>query len=414
MVDSSPFFQGAAWLRREVAAWLLPALPVRLRARIAPTSSWSHADLRSVATPVKTRGPSQSVTRLLIGPANFGGQGYRWARAAETLPGVAAVNLRFVRPGASSLGPSDFTVDQQVGRRSHLWARRQKRALTTSVTHVLLEAGQTILGGLHGSDLQAEVAALQRAGIKVGLISHGSDVRSPALHRTLEPASPFHSALAGLTATLEAKTAATHARMDELSLPEFVSTPDLLQYRPNATWLPLTTDPDLWLGVTPTQLRGKKLSVLHVPGGAPELKGTADIRAAMRRLEAEGLVEYREVSGVPHAAMPELLAWADVVVNQVNMGLYAVVAVEAMFAGRIVVSQVGASTRAHIRRQVGVDLPIVEASAASLYDAVRDIALNREDYRDLGEQSRQFALTAHSPVRAAEVLRPFLEDSGKT
>ena len=390
-------------VRNELAAWLLPMLPRDLQRKVGnPNRDWKHSDLRVVASLPK------SETNLLIAPANFGGQGYQWARSAETLPGVSAANLAFWDPAAVIRGKSDFLVKPEVGRESHIWARRQKRAIEHSFSHVLVEAELPILGGLYGKDLVREITALQKAGIKVALVSHGSDVRLPSKHRSIEPGSPFHSPLDGRTDALEAKASRNLALMDQLGLPEFVSTPDLLQFRPDATWLPLVADPDMWTSVEPTRLNRETPVVLHVPGRRPALKGTDSITPAMRTLEKEGLIKYIQSEVVPHDQLPELYKKADIVVNQVGIGGYGTVSVEAMLAGRIVVTQVWESARNTIRAQTGHGLPIVEATRETLEESVRNIVTSKEEYADLGQRSRDFALEVHSRENAARILRSFL------
>lgn len=392
------------WIRREIVARLLPLMPEPMQKKLVrPQYRWVRNDLKLTAT--ATGGEK----RLLIAPANYGSQGYHWARAAETIPGVVAVNLRFLDPAAKVRGPADFSVKKNVGRFSHIWARRQRKMIRKCFTHVLIEAELPILSPLYAGDLITEINDLEAYGIKVALVSHGSDTRLPSAHRNIEPNSPFVSSLDGLTPLLEDRAKQNLAIMDELALPEFVSTPDLLEFRPNATWLPGITEPNKWLSIPPTRLTAQKLVVLHVPGGKPALKGTPSIRPAMLKLQEEGLIEYRELRNVPAADMPTHMMEADIVVNQVSMGLYATVAVEAMLAGRIVVSQVWGSVREHIEKVTGNELPIVDATRDSVYETVKEIAQNRSQYASLGEISREFAKSAHSYEHAARALAEFLE-----
>ena len=251
---------------REVAARVLPALPSPARRRLVdPKYDWSTADLRNVAT------AKLGDKRLLIAPANYGVQGHYWARAAEVLPGVSAVNMRFVSDNPTMGSPSDFSVRRNVGQWSHIWGRNQLKAIKDGFTHVLIEAELPILGGLYEGDLRKEVEALQDAGVRVGTVAHGTDVRLPSKHRELEPYSPFTEGFPHLEA-LEKKVAENHDLLDELNLPEFVSTPDLLQFRPNAEWLPTVSDPEKWGNLKDTQLGSRKPVVLHFPSRRPDRK----------------------------------------------------------------------------------------------------------------------------------------------
>lgn len=409
-------------LRTEVVARVAPALPRPLREKLVPPRySWSYADLAPRAR------AGEGEVRALIAPANYASQGFYWARAAETLPGVSCVNLAFGwAPGVSSIEP-DYWVHGNVGKHSHLWARRQRKAILQEFTHVLYEAERPILGGLYDGDVAAEIRDLQAHGIKVAMISHGSDIRTPSRHVELEEFSPFVAPLDGLTEALEIKAGRNHALLDRVDLPLYASTADLLLYRPEAIWLPTLTDPERWLalppsqfwqweetspvsqeeGLPPTQGGQQKPVVLHVPSKSA-LKGTASIASAMRKLEEEGYIEYLEAEKVPYTDMPDLVSKADVVIDQVSMGLYGVASVEAMLAGRIVVAQAGQHIRDHIARETGWDLPIVEANPDTVYDVVRDIARHPERYRDRIEQGRAFATEVHSQERVAKALRPFL------
>lgn len=391
------------WIRREASARVLPLLPQAIRRRFVPSKyDWSYRDLRTVATARPAR------VRLLIAPANYGSQGYYWARAAETLPGVSATNLRFLRDDVKVVGPADFTVRRNVGVSSHLWARKQRRQILEDFTHILIEANLPTLSALYAGSLTEEIRYYENSGIKVGLVSHGSDMRLPSKHRALEERSPFHGELSGLTAALEYRAVANHLFWDSFTGPKFVPTPELLSFRDDAKWLPLLTDKRRWDHMRPPNLGGDKITVLHAPSSQPALKGADYIVEALMRLDEEGLINYLEVKGVPYDQMPHYVQQADVVVNQVNMGLYATAAVEAMYAGRLVVADVWGSVREFIKEDTGWDLPIVQANGDTVYDVVRQIALGPAGYRETAEAGQRFALEVHSQEKAAETLSDFL------
>lgn len=391
-----------ALTRREVSARLAPLLPRPLQDRFVPAQyRWSRADLKPVAK------AGTGDVRLLIAPANFASQAVFWARAAELLPGVFARSLAFGHAPSGMAARPDVSVDQRVGRSSHIWARRQRKQILRDFTHVLYEAERPILGGLYGGDLEAEIRDLQAHGVRVGFISHGSDIRTPSVHVDLEPYSPFNSPLDGLTDALEEGSVKNRGLLERVGLPTFVSTPDLLQYTPDAQWLPTLTDPKPWESLSPSRLGERKPVVLHVPSKSA-LKGTALIREQMQLLDDEGVIEYREASNVPYGDMPALVESADVVIDQVSMGLYGVASVEALLAGRIVVAQVGDYIRDHIRRETGLEVPIVEVNPKTIGRVVRDIANNPKDYLSRVDDGRSFAHAVHSADRAARVLEPFL------
>ena len=390
-------------VRRKASNVVLARLPGPIRARLlGPEYGFSRSDAQPLAH------AEDAPIRCLIAPANFGSQGYYWAQAANLLDGVYCVNLQFVADGQRVVGPASYSVNHRVGKYSRQWARKQRNVLAEEFTHVLLEASTPLLGGLHGAALEKEVLALTRRGIKVGLISHGSEVRLPSRHRELEPSSPFFEPMNGRTQTLETRAKGNIAVLDRLAMPEFVSTPDLLEFRPNATWLPLLTDAAKWITLSPSQLGDRLPVVLHVPSSRPALKGSKPIHDALVALQEEGVIEYLEVNGVPYESMPSYVERADIVVNQVGIGAYGTLALESMIAGRAVVTQVWPSVREYILDQTGMKLPIIEANARSVYSVVREIARNPTAYSSVGGDSRIYANKVHNMEVVAGRLAPFL------
>ena len=92
------------------------------------------------------------------------------------------------------------------------------------------------------------------------------------------------------------------------------------------------------------------------------------------KLHDEGLIDYRPSRGVAASEMPRLISGADVLLDQFRIGSYGVAAVEAMFAGRVVVGHVSHKVRKIIREETGSQVPIVEATPETLETVLRDIS----------------------------------------
>ena len=90
--------------------------------------------------------------RLYIAPANFAAQGYRWARSAERLAGVGAVNMQY-RTSSDFGFPADYSVSEVVFSSSGDWGRRQRDAVAEHFTHVLIEAERPLFGLAFPKDL---------------------------------------------------------------------------------------------------------------------------------------------------------------------------------------------------------------------------------------------------------------------
>lgn len=348
--------------------------------------------------------------RLFIAPANYAGQGYRWARAAEANPRVGAANMVYAEINSFAY-PVDFPVRGRTVTHSRRWQKAQLRALTHEFTHVLVEAQMPPLGGLYSQNVRRQVRMLQSKGTHVAMVCHGSDIRLPTRHRALEAWSPFANDDWVPVARLEKVVAGNRKLLDDLDLPTFVSTPGLLLDVPYAHLLPVVIDSGLWQTSAPI-LERTRPRVLHVPSN-PLVKGTAEIEPVLGGMHAREEIEYIKTTGLSHAEMPPLFSSVDIVLDQFRLGDYGAGACEAMAAGRLVISHVSRQVRDVIRHETGVRLPIVEANIDTLDQVLRDVMDDRERYRALAAEGPNFVLRVHNGDMARATLeRYFLDISG--
>ena len=350
--------------------------------------------------PPMPRNPDASV-RLMIAPANYAGQGYRWSRAVEANPDVSAMNM--VYDSINPFGyPVDYPVPGRIAAHSRRWQRAQLKALHEIFTHMLIEAEMKPLGSLLGGDVLAQAQSIRAGGVRIGMVCHGSDIRLPSRHAAADEWSPFHNDDWVPVAALEEVVLGNLRVLSELEEPTFVSTPGLLLDVPNAMLLPVVIDAEPWQTDEPVLERAVP-RVLHVPSN-PLVKGTAEIMPILTGMHADGLIEYVTVSGVSHVEMPALYAGADIVVDQFRLGDYGVAACEAMAAGRLVVSHVSEQARTAVQDASGVELPIVEATIGNLGEVLRDVLAHRERYRDIAAQGPGFVTTVHDGRLSRTVL----------
>ena len=386
-------------LRRAVSA-ALDAMPERFQMRVNPRKYGFTA--KDVPAPVK---PPTTDVRLYIAPVNSASQGYRWARAAELLPGVGAVSMQH-RTAKDRGFPADYALPTRVFVMSHRWQKAQFKAVARGFTHVIIESQRPIFANLFDRDLEAEVAALRRAGVKVAMLCHGSDVRLPSRHGKLDRWSPFADGTWEQAPAMEERALEARRLMTAIDAPVFVSTPDLLLDWPAAHWLPTVVSPEDWRCSSPVLERPVPV-VLHAPSN-PVIKGSALIEPIMHKLAAEGLVEYRRVEGVPASEMPALNASADIVLEQFRIGTYSVTSQEAMAGGRLVVGHVHDQVRDHVRATQGLELPVVEATPDSLEQVLRDVLSDRARYQAVAASGVAYVETLHNGTASAAALADFL------
>lgn len=340
--------------------------------------------------------------RLIVGPSNSAGQGWAWAQAASTfLEGVGSTTV--VIDHGNHLA---FDADRLIStaeRTDPAWIARFDAEVAASRTHVLLESGVTLSGSaIEPAVVAEEVGLFEAAGLTVGLALHGSEVRDPARHMERYAWSAFHDADPAWRATLQQRVATTRPLAEWLGVPTFVSTLDLLDDVPWATWLPVTIDVDRY-ATDRAPFERRVPVVVHAPSQAA-LKGTQHIDPVLQGLAGEGLIEYRPLSGIAARDMAGHVKDADVIVDQLGLGLYGALSCEGMAAGRLVMAQVGDA----IRRRLPGPLPVVEISADTLEARLRELLADRDQAREVALAGPAFVREHHDGRAAARVLATFL------
>lgn len=343
--------------------------------------------------------------RLGLGTANFAGQLSAFAQALTT--GCDEVSAEVVtRTTERGYGyPSDVeitaaelaTLDVQLA---------QLRRVLPRYTHLLADAFLPVFGGLNGDDVAADLPALARAGVDVALLGHGSDVRDPLAHLNRVPDSLFRDAPRDVVDVLVRTSERHRSIAASAGLPVFVTTPDLLDDLPWATWVPLVVDVDVWATSAPVMERARPV-VLHAPSQR-WTKGTDRFLPALEALDEAGAIELRLLEGQPWAVMRQQVQEADVVVDQVAIGSYGTFACEAMAAGKPVLAHLTDAVTELISERTGVAPPLVNVTGDRVAEAVTELLDDRARTVALGAASADYARRVHDGRMSARVLSEWL------
>ena len=382
-------------------AWKL--IPKSLQDAIA-----SNVDrVRGVRPPEPPHPDLTKPYRLLVGPVNYAGQGYRWSRALESTGEVSARNYVHTENNVLQYD-ADYRVTWRTAEHSRAWQQAMLDTIGTEYTHVMIEACFPVLGGLHSGDVRKQAALMQAQGAKLAVVGHGTDIRLPSTHMAGDEWSYFHNDIWVPAALLEPSVAENLRLIADLGVPTFVSTAGLLVDVPQAHFLGVVVDPDKWASDRPALAR-ERVKVVHAPTN-PNLKGTPDLAPIVRRLHDEGVIEYVELKGIPNDEMPAVFADADVVLDQFRTGDYGVGACETRASGRIVLAHVTDQVRDGVGRHAGMPLPIPETTLATVEERLRDIAARRDHYREIAQSGPEFVRRLHDGRFSRDVLmKHFIE-----
>ncbi len=390
-----------ATIGKWIAGRILRLIPEGIRGRVLP-GQFKYVAAEMPPPPTIPDGD----VRLFIAPVNYAGQGWLWARAVDAhVENAGAVNM--VARMQSDFGhPADNVVPLGFYAGSTRWQRMQRNTVAKGFTHVMIEAEKQPFGAVLDESVASQVKWLQKRGVQVVMLCHGSDIRLPSRHIALNDDSPFLDSLAEVSGVLE-RTARRNSRLlDKLACPVFVSTPDLLLDVPTAHWLPVVVDVDAWSTDSTPLVRSRPV-VAHAPSRG-SVKGSELIDPILHRLDDEGIISYRKVEGVAYELMPSIYREADIVLDQVRLGDYGVASCEAMAAGRVVIGHVSDHARAYVREMTGLPLPIVEATVGDLEAVLREVLADREQFAALAAEGVEFVQEVHDGRLSARVLEAVL------
>lgn len=133
------------------------------------------------------------------------------------------------------------------------------------------------------------------------------------------------------------------------------------------------------------------------------IKGTPLIRAAIERLQGEGVpVRLIYAEDIPNLNVRYVQAQADIVIDQLHLGLLSATARESLMLGKPVVSffQPGELNCRELLTNKR-DIPLVVSSAEGIYEVLSDLVSRPQDWAGLGQAGRDYMLRWHDAPKSA-------------
>lgn len=335
-------------------------------------------------------GTSEHRLTVLHVPAAVGGHPPQLAAAEREL----GLDSRCVTVDPPPFG---YAVDEvlfrgsRAGRELRRWRLLLRALREVEVVH--FNFGSSLVPPLYGRLLEfRDVSLLRRAGKAVFVTFQGDDAR-PGFQderRRRRAIAVFAREAHGI----------------------YALNPDLLSFLPpRAEFLPYASvDPRRW---TPAEPAGNTVPVVaHAPSDRAR-KGTEHVLAASRVLRERGVEHELElVEGVDRTEARRRLARADVLVDQLLVGWYGGVAVEAMALCRPVVAYLREDDLSTLPGGMAAELPVVRATATDLVDVLAELLTRRrEELPELGLRSRAFVERWHDPLAIAARTKQAYEEA---
>jgi glycosyltransferase involved in cell wall biosynthesis len=335
--------------------------------------------------------------RVLHAPAEIAGQASVLARALRGL-GVDAHSLAY-NPGFPQYTPDEMRPYDNLSplpRYLGYLASALRNLGRWDVVH--FHFGRTLIPP-HNVDLPLHHAL----GKKVVFHYHGCDVRDRRhmlethTYSTCTECDPF---------CIPSRQKRTIASAQRHADQELVSTPDLLESAPRARHLPVAIELEDYPFAPPT---GAPKLVVHAPTNRL-IKGTRYVEQAYAALAPRFPgVRFEVIEQIPWAGLRDRLAQADVVVDQVFMGWYGMVAVEAMALGKPVLCYVRDDFEARLDQ-----CPIVRCTKDTLAERLAAVLDDGATRQALGERGRAYVEREHAaPMIAGRLLALYRSLAGE-
>lgn len=189
---------------------------------------------------------------------------------------------------------------------------------------------------------------------------------------------------------------------DKVLVPDY----ELSTYISNAHVLPriIDTDNNKYVGL----VNQKKFKIIHAPSRRG-VKGTQDVLKAINNLKNNNFeFDFELIENLEHDKMIEKIKEADIVIDQLIIGWYGVLSVEAMALGKV--------TLAYIREDLVNKIPnsaIVNVNINTLENTLAELLNNRDKCNKISKESRKFVEDYHSEMAVVKKLEEYYSVSKK-
>ncbi len=176
---------------------------------------------------------------------------------------------------------------------------------------------------------------------------------------------------------------------------KIVSTPDLLEYAPEATWVP---NPIGWHGLTKIDRNDDKILIGHAPTNRYN-KGTKYFVEVMDILKRQYQnIDYVIIENTPHKKTIELLSKCDIVVDAVGftgkrkIGWYGILTNEVQQMGIPSCTWIKPSVESYLEKPNG----IINVTKDNLKQELENLMINADLRKQLGEQGKKYVEKVHN------------------
>lgn len=348
--------------------------------------------------------------RVLHAPVNYANQAYLLSRALRGR-GVDSVQLRYRFP---SQGFQFYDDDERVVQLTNKdWygdMLRTVQQVASEEFDIIHLWNRTLLHWRPGDIVNGmDLPFLRLSGARLAFRFTGYDLRRKSLEVKLNRFSPYHY---GFKSDYDEDDQKRYVDSIFPYIDEFVvQDPEMQTYFPEARVIPRAIDLENF-PVT-EQPSNQRPLIVHAPSNK-QVKGSDFVLKAVAELKAEGLdFDFQMVEHLPNAEALDLYRRADIVIDQLLIGWYGVLAMEGMAMGKAVIAYIRDDLLGYFTN----DMPLINANPDNITSVLRATIQDRDLRGEIGRRARAFVESVHDSrnvVRAAvKMYRQMLKAPGR-
>jgi len=187
----------------------------------------------------------------------------------------------------------------------------------------------------------------------------------------------------------------------------FVLNPDLMNYIPPNKGMFLPYIKESWFDFPGIKVKrnNKKFTIVHAPTNR-EIKGTEEIIRAVSKLKTQFEIDFILVEGLSHEQAKKIYSRADLMIDQLRIGWYGGVAVEAMRMGVPVAVYINQNDLLHVPEDMksAVDKAFLLVNEYNLFEQLAMIIDSAGQYKELLSNSIEYVNQFHDPDKVAKLV----------
>jgi len=315
--------------------------------------------------------------KVVMAPVNIAGQPIVLVKELRRL-GIDVSLVQYTGRGISHKlqYETDRIVQYSGGNRDEVQLKTVENLLREGTTTFHFWLRSLFFSGVYEGFTGFDIPIIKSYGRHVVYRFTGEDLRIRSIHMARNPHNAYQY---GYTTKIDEDRQRRYIDFLREHVDQFiVQDPELHEFCPEASIIPRVIDLDAfpYVGVSATE----RPLVIHAPTSAM-VKGTRFVRDAVAALQSEGLAfDYREISGLAHDEAVQLYRSADIVIDQLHIGWYGVLAIEAMALGKPVIAYVRPDfIEAHEPK-----IPVVTANPLNIGQVLRDLCATASGVRRSG------------------------------